>query len=163
MTEDEKLIPGLSDWRQSNGDPISITDWTAYEGSMSLAIAYSFLFWPEFIEHDGCVILKNRFDTNNFEDWKKTVYVKTYGQIESVLNHIHILDLFGTDEKRNEIGYEQIRFLGNRICAFYAAKLNIEFPGREFVFSFNGDEVLEAFDEYELTFYQKANLQRPIK
>lgn len=161
--DDEKLIPDLADWRKLNGKDFSIEDWLVGEGNVKFAIGYSILFWPEFIEYDDCIIFKNHFDKNNFENWKNTDYIKNYAQIESVLNHIHILDLFGTDEKKDEVNYEQILFLGNKLCEIYSSKLKIEFPNKEFIFDFNGNENLTAYDEYEVTFYQKKNLNRKTK
>ena len=162
MKEDEDLIPALKEWRKHNGDSFSIEDWIVGEGDMSHAIGYLTLFWPQFVEYDDCVIIKSHFDANNFENWKKAEYVKVYSQIESVLNHIHILDLFGTEEKQSEINYEQIKYLGDKICEIYKIKLKSLFPDKSFVFSFNGDERLEAFDDYQLTFYQEKNTNREI-
>ena len=161
--DDEKLIPELSNWRKHNGKDFSIKDWIVGEGNVKFAIAYSFLFWPEFVEYDDCIIFKNHFDKSNFENWKSTEYIKSYSQIESVLNHIHILDLFGTDEKKEEINYEQILFLGSKLCEIYSAKLKLDFPERTFTFDFNGNEKLEATDEYERTFYQEKNINRKPK
>ena len=90
-------------------------------------------------------------------------YVKNYAQIESVLNHIHLLDFFVSDEKKDEINYEQIFFLGKKLCEIYSAKLKNDFPEKEFIFNFNGDEKLEAFDDYEISFYQRINLERKTK
>lgn len=163
MEEQEKLVSELTEWRKYNGSDFSIEDWIISEGNIKFMIAYSLLLWPDFVEYDGCVILKNRFNSENFENWKNTKYVKSYAQIESVLNHIHILDLFGTEKKRDEINYEQIMFLGNKLCEIYSAKLKLDFPKRKFIFEFNGNEKLEAFDEYEITFYQEINLDRKIK
>jgi hypothetical protein len=163
MKIEEKLIPELTEWRKFNGEDFSIEDWIISEGNIKFAIAYSILFFPEFIEYDGCVIQKKGFDIQNFENWKNTEYINNYSQIESVLNHIHILDLFGTDEKRDEINYDQIVFLGNQICEIYSAKLKFDFPEKTFVFKFNGNEKFEATDEYELTFYQEKNLNRKTK
>ncbi len=126
-------------------------------------IAYSLLFWPKFIEYDGCIIMENRFDLQNFENWKKTEYVENFAQIESVLNHIHILDFFGAEEKKDEINHDQIVFLGNKLCEIYSAKLKIDFPEKEFNFDFNGSEKLDEYDEYEITFYQEKNLNRKTK
>jgi hypothetical protein len=161
--DEEKLIPELADWRKLNGDQFSIEDWVVGEGDIKFAIGYSILFWPEFIEYDDCVILKSHFDSNNFESWKNTEYVFNYAQIESVLNHIHILDLFGADEKKNEVNYEQILFLGNRLCEIYKAKLKLEYPEKKFIFDFNGNERLAALQEYEITFYQEKNVNRKTK
>ena len=163
MKDDEKLIPELREFRKLNNEDFSIEDWISYEGNIKLTIAYSVLFWPNFIEYDGCVILENRFDTENFENWKNTEYFKSYAQIESVLNHFHILDFWGTDQKRDEATYDQIVYLGNKLCEIYSAKLKVEFPEKQFTFSFNGNEKLEAYDEYEITFYQEENLSRKTK
>jgi hypothetical protein len=163
MKNDEILIPDLIEWRKLNGKDFTIDDWIANEGNIKFTIAYSLLFWPEFIEYDECVILKNRFDSNNFENWKNTQYIENYAQIESVLNHIHILDLYGNEEIKDEINYEQIVFLGNKLCEIYSAKLKLDFPEKNFVFNFNCNEVLEAFDEYEITFYQQKSLNRKTK
>ncbi len=160
---EEKLIPELADWRKLNGDQFSIEDWVVGNGDIKFAIGYSILFWPEFIEYDECVILKSHFDSNNFESWKDTEYVISYAQIETVLNHIHILDLFGSYKKREEVNYEQILFLGNQICNIYTAKLKLEYPEKNFIFSFNGNETLNDLYDYEFTFYQEKNLNRKIK
>jgi hypothetical protein len=159
---DEKLIPELSEWRKLNGYDFSIEDWIVSEGNVKHAIGYSILFWPEFVEHEDCVFLENHFNKGNFENWKNSGYVENYAQIEAVLNHIHILDLFGTDEKKDEVNYEQILFLGDRLLKMLSAKLKVEYPGRKFIFKFNGDEKLIAFDEYEITFYQEMNLSRKM-
>lgn len=157
---EEKLIPELSDWKKLNGDQFSIEDWIVGEGNIKLAIGYSILFWPAFIEYNDCIILKNHFDIDNFENWKNAEYVSSYSQIESVLNHIHILDLFGTDERKDEVNYEQIVFLGNQICNIYAAKLKLEYPEKNFTFNFNGNERLSELYDYEITFYQDKNVDR---
>ncbi len=140
---DEKLIPELSEWRKLNGSDFSIEDWIISEGNINFSIGYSLLFWPEFIE---------------FENWRRSENIKNYAQIESVLNHIHIIDLFGTDEKKDEVNYEQIMFLGNKICEMYRAKLQFEYPEKEFIFEFNGFVRHLPLDEYEITFYQNNNL-----
>src|SRR5688500_11843593 len=112
MNEDESLIPDLKQWRQHNGKDFSISDWTSIEGNIKLAIGYSFVFWPDFIEHHDCVFIKNSFSIDNFNNWTNTEYVKHFAQIESVLNHIHIIDLFSDEEKRNQINLSQVKYLG---------------------------------------------------
>jgi hypothetical protein len=161
MKEDEKLIPDLQNWRNRNSANFSISDWTSIEGNIKLAIGYSYLFWPDFIEYDDCVFLKDAFSVENFKEWTKTEYVVHFAQIESVINHIHILDLF-TSEKQDEITYEQIKYLGNKIREIYNIKLKSDFPNRKFEVLFNGDEQLENLLDYELTFFQEANEKRKL-
>ena len=161
MNEDEKLIPDLRTWRDLNREEFSISDWTSIEGNITLAIGYSCLFWPDFIEYDDCVFLKDTFSVENFKDWTKTEYVVHFAQIESVINHIHILDLF-TSEKQDEITYEQIKYLGNKIREIYEVKLISNFPDRKFEVLFNGDEHLEDLLDYEITFFQEVNENRKL-
>ena len=123
MNEDEKLIPDLIEWRQLNGEDFSIDDWTSNEGNIKLAIGYSFIFWPDFIEHDDCVFIKDNFSLNNFNNWTNAEYIRHFAQIESVINHIHVIDFFSGDHNRNEITFAQIKFLGEKICKIYAVKL----------------------------------------
>jgi hypothetical protein len=52
--------------------------------------AYRALFWPSFVEHDGCVFLS--FDEQIYRDW----FVRCDGDrqaIEATMNHRHILDV----------------------------------------------------------------------
>ncbi len=160
MNKDEKLIPDLKEWRRLNGEDFSIDSWTSFEGNIKLAIGYSLMFWPDFMEHNGCVFTKDGFSISNFNDWTGATYIKKFAQIERVLNHIHIMDLFSGDE-RNKINFDQIKYLGEKLCKIYAVKLKSDFPNREFIFTFNINEELEL-DEYELTFYQEINETRKI-
>ena len=98
MIDQEKLIPEIKDWRASNGQKFDIEDWIAIEGNIKLAIGYTSIFWPDFVDHDGCVFLKSHFSLDNYNQWEKADDVENYAQIEYVFNQIHILDLFA-DEK----------------------------------------------------------------
>ena len=42
---------------------------SANVGSLGQAIADVELFWPSFVEHDGCILLAGRFDQANFQNW----------------------------------------------------------------------------------------------
>lgn len=124
--------------------------WLANVGSLGQAIAYSELFWPSFVEHDGCVLLAGRFDHQNFESW----LAATNGDrraVEGVMNHTHILDLFV--QHQTEPTQEQVVWLGRLLKEMWQAKLDREFPGRDIVVSFPedaGDDLLG----YEITIFQ---------
>ncbi|WP_435623779.1 hypothetical protein [Flagellimonas sp.] len=162
MINELKLIPELKDWKKENGDDFDLQDWVTCEGNIRLAIGYSTIFWPEFLEYDNCIFIKSHFSPDNYEEWTKSKSISDYRQIESVINHIHILDFF-TFEKQNEINVEQVKYLGCILQEIYAAKLKTEFPNRKFTVTFNGKEKLEDLIEYQLTFYQENNKNRMIE
>ena len=53
-TDFHKLIPELKDWNNGNG--IDVQSWIQCVGSFQKAIGYSTMFWPEFVEIEGCVV-----------------------------------------------------------------------------------------------------------
>lgn len=181
MTQDEKLIPDLQEWRKFNGPNFSIDSWTAIKGNIKLAIGYSFLFWPEFIEHENCVFLKSHFSIDTFKHWQNPNHIKNYAGIESMINHIHIVDLFATAStpprqslihrlfKKAEKDLfekpskEQIIYLGNKLVETYRAKLVVEYPNKKFDISFDYVDNPENLEDYQLTFWQPDNENREIK
>lgn len=149
MIQPENLFPEIN----------KLEDWIVDEGNMKLAIGYSTIFWPEFLVHDDCVFLKSHFSLSNFNNWKETSYIENYSQIEYVINHTHILDLF-TSDKQDDITLDQIKYLGHILKEVYETKLKVQFPDRKFVVQFNGDEDCESLIHYEVAFYQKINTTR---
>lgn len=157
MEEELKLIPELKNWKKDNGESFGIEDWIACEGDIKLAIGFSTVFWPEFIEFEGCIMRANSFDEGNFNDWKKAEYIENMRQIELVINHIHLVDLFSWEKQQN-INVDQIRHLGRRLKNMLEAKLKFDFPTYEFEVEFNGDIDFEDLYDYEVTFSQPKNI-----
>ncbi len=69
MVDFNKLIPELARW--NNGKGISVDLWINGIGSFEHAIAYGQLFWPEFIEFDGCIFRKHVWDLKRYEGFLK--------------------------------------------------------------------------------------------
>ena len=161
MADDTGLIPELVDWRKENGEAFSILDWITANGDVQLAIGYTKVFWPDFIEYDGCIFFKDHFSIENYESWVQAESIKNYGQVERVINHFHILDLFSLD-KQKVITYPQVKYLGGILQSIYGNKLRADFPKRKFEVFFNGEEELEDLIDYQLGFYQLNNDKRKI-
>jgi hypothetical protein len=92
----------------------------------ALAAAFSDLFWPTFVEFRGCVLLQHRYEPVNFERW----WEATGGdarQVESVLNHTHIWDLF----EGNEVADEAEALFAETLAKTWRAALREQFPKRE--------------------------------
>ncbi|MFT0211502.1 hypothetical protein VQ643_02665 [Pseudomonas sp. F1_0610] len=161
--DNKLLVPEIAQWQALNGPEFSIADWLGGVGSMSLAIAYAELFCPTFIEHEGCVLHQQQLNIENFNSWKTASSVTYYSQIEAVINHVHILDLFPRDDIQENITYLQIAHLGKALQRCYQAHLQLAFPDREFDVFFNGDEPDLDLLDYQLSFYQPSNDQRLVE
>ena len=130
-------------------DDLTPVGWLWFAGTPGQAVAYAELFWPAFVEYDGCVLLAEP-DPANFRDWMAS----TNGDrraVEAVLNHRHVTDLFG--ERGAGMSREQVVHLGRRLRDMWAAKLARDFPARRFVVSFPEDGC-ESLQDYEVSFYQ---------
>ncbi|MCI0642767.1 MAG: hypothetical protein L0Y72_27465 [Gemmataceae bacterium] len=141
------LIPETRAWNGGNG--IDLADWIGCVGSFEHAIAYGELFWPDFVEHDGCVFFAG-FSEESYRGFMQ----QTNGNrqaVEAVMNHRHILDLFSRPELSPT--REQVVYLGRLLKEMWAAKLHRDFPGRQFVVSFDEGPSGNLLD-YEVTFFQ---------
>ena len=146
--EINKLIPELLLW--NNGEGIDAEDWLSCMGNYELAVAYAEFFWPQFVEHDGCVF-RGSVNEKNYRDW--IVSTKSHKtSVEAVMNHVHILDIFPDVEKPPS--KEQIRYLGRKLKEMWKAKLLRDFPDKNITVSFHEDDSDDLLN-YEITFYQE--------
>ena len=140
-----ELIPETRDWNGGSG--ISIESWIGCIGSIEHAIGYGELFWPEFVELDGCVFFAGVMETSYRGFLEQTGGDKR--AVEAVLNHRHILDLFSGAQPT----HQQVVYLGRLLREIWAAKLAHDFPNRRFVVSFPEEEC-EGLLDYEVSFFQ---------
>jgi hypothetical protein len=104
------LVPETRDWNDGHG--IDLEAWIGCIGSIEHAIAYGELFWPEFVELDGCVFFAGVTEKGYSEFMQQTGGDKR--AVETVLNHRHILDLFSGSRP----SCKQVVYLG-RCCEKY--------------------------------------------
>jgi len=143
----DALIPELKEWNSGAGiDPES---WVGCEGNFRLASAYSLIFWPHFIEHEG-MIFRGETVPSSLPGFMKSCNGdrKT---VEATINHIHILDLHYAGSP--DASVERIVFLGNVLKEIYRVKLSAEFPGRNFVVEFY-EPPDQNLQDYQITFFQ---------
>ena len=141
------LITELAEW--NNGEGIDIDSWISCVGSFEHAIAYGRMFWPEFVEHDGC-ILRAGFNVESYDGFMQRCEGDRTA-IEKVMNHWHICDLFGGADQ--EPTGDQVVYLGRALKDMWQCKLDREFPGADMIVLF-GEEGCDDLLDYEITFYQ---------
>ena len=79
-------------------DPsFSFQDWlaeTTFPDGLAHLAAYASVCWPEFVEFEDCVFLKERFSETTYRDFLASC-LGDKSAVESVVNHEHIADMFG--------------------------------------------------------------------
>lgn len=96
-----------------------------------LALAYSSVFWPDLIEVDGLVLVKENYDVEYFA---RVAADCSREKIEATINTTYLQDLFGADAR---VADEKLwTALGEILRDCWKARAEAQFPGREFVSTF---------------------------
>jgi hypothetical protein len=108
--------------------------------TLSTALRVAHIFWPAFVEQDGCVFLAR--EVRGRVDLTKH---RTRTAAESFQNHVHVTDVFrhaipGAEDPEEGFwrydeshpDFERAWQLGRRLVEMWAAKLRGEFPERAF-------------------------------
>jgi hypothetical protein len=144
----ESMKSELAMW--NNGKGISLGHWTANTGNFSLAVGYSELFWPRFVEFEEYVLLEG-FGLEGLRSFEQGAGA-TRRSIEQVMNHFHIADV--QHSSCADVSSDKLIILGRRLREIYVAKLAYEFPGRAFSVEFFQPDDPEELDGYQVTFSQ---------
>jgi hypothetical protein len=149
-----KLIPELSAW--NGGAGIDVQSWIGCVGRYDYALGYASLFWPDFVMHDGCILLHTP-EPQNYLQWMNTCQGNRT-KVEAVLNHRHILDLFPNSEFQPS--KEVVLHIGRLLKDMWSAKLHRAFPDSPVRVEFHED-CSDNLLECEITVFQDRSLQLP--
>src|SRR5579862_6828123 len=89
MKAPESMKAELSAW--NNGAGIDLETWVANEGRFSLAVGYTSIFWPEFVEFDG-YILRKGFSEDSLRRFERQQNGNRL-PVDATMNHLHIADI----------------------------------------------------------------------
>jgi hypothetical protein len=121
--ENESWVPDFDIW-----------DYLSLSANADLAAAFFKLFWPDFVETDGCIILRHNYSAEGFARWLEH-FEGNKTQVEAMVNHVHILDLFPMSPKDDEHKEELHEFLARALTLSWKAALREAFPEKHFVFT----------------------------
>jgi hypothetical protein len=134
---DTDLLPTFQKYKQENESWIpdfDIWDYLSLRGDADLAAAFFKLFWPDFVEVSGCVILQHNYSPDNFTEWMER-YSGDRRAVESMINHVHVWDLFLMSPKDVEYAHELYEFLAGALMRGWKSALQHAFPDKHFVFT----------------------------
>lgn len=92
------------------------------------------LFFPQFVEYRGCVLVPWNAEPSNVDRWLSECDGDVRA-VESVLNHLHLWDLFPAD-----VPDDRVARFGAALASCWGAALASQFPRRAFVTGFADDE-----------------------
>ena len=144
----DALIPEMRDWNNGNG--IDIDSWVGCMANHKILIGCARMLWPDFVEHDGCILRGDSVDEANYQAFMKQANGNKT-TVEATMNHRHIMDLFATERPTREL----IIHVGKLMKEIWQAKLEHDFPGRKITVWFPEEDDLEDLLDYQVTFFQE--------
>ena len=149
-----QLIPELNEWNNDKG--IAVESWIGCVGDFQKAIGYSTLFWPDFVEVEGCIV-REGVSRENVIEWTEK-HIDNPCRAEETINHLHLDSLH--HKGCEDISSERLSYLGRILKDIYACKLKRDFPNKTFVVKFYEPADKQDFANYILTFYQAEQSKR---
>jgi hypothetical protein len=152
MDDFNKLIPELKRW--NNGIGIDVESWIGCVGDFQKAIGYSSIFWPKFVEIEGCVVNAST-PIENLKQWLDDCKGDLHA-VEAMVNHLHISDIHHAECE--DATPERLKYLGSILKDIYECKLKRDFPAKIFRVDFDDNpKNPDHIDDFILTFYQDRN------
>lgn len=133
-------------WKEANSDDFSLWDYLFAVTDVEIAIAFTKLFWPNFVEQDGGIFLAEVFEIELYEQLKAELGEEDITAIERALNQQHIDEMLPGAEK---VGAENVLYLGQAIAQMWDSRLKSLYPQRRFQVECKPNEFAVS-----VTFYQ---------
>ncbi len=147
----ESMKSELGAW--NNGGGIDLESWINGEGNFSLAVGYSAIYWPKFVEFEG-YILREGFSQDSLRGFEaNSKYTRL--SIEWVMNHLHIADIhhFGC----KDLTKDKIIHLGRVLGEIYRARLKTLFPEKPCTVEFHIPEDADDLVGFQISFWQTCH------
>lgn len=135
----EDSIGKFNNWKNQWGDPsqIGIMDYINFNIHPEDVLILGYLFFPKFIEFDGCVFFQDHFSEENYFSWKERLGNDRVA-IEKVINHVHVYDVFANfTTKLEDSIFERI---GRLLQLSWSIYLRREFPHKRIIVDYSNDE-----------------------
>jgi hypothetical protein len=151
---DPTLLPAFQQYRQEHKAWLPDLDTWDYlnlrDADFDFTAAFSKLFWPDFVEVDGCVLLARSYNPQNFAQWQAR-YPGNPRAVEAMLNHVHISDLYPGIPVGPDSPLPLLEYLAQVLMVCWKHALLELFPDKQFTFSYlTAPEVPSP----EISFYQ---------
>ena len=139
---DVAALPAARRWTADHPDILFLpVRMAVHSRGLTAAVAFGRLFWPELIEVDGCVLIKDHYQPASFE-YLRSHFSGEVQEIEKMINRIDLEDLYMVSEDLDEATADKVLTeLAWIVSHTWSAALQEHFPDRKFnVGLFPGDD-----------------------
>jgi hypothetical protein len=122
-------LPAFQRWSGQFTPPMDTHDYIVHNIDVTTAAILSDLFFPRLILVRDCILLADKYEESNFEEWWTSLEGRTEN-IERVINHVHLWDLFEPDGPAEE---QALDMLAQRMASIWKFEADQQFPDRRIV------------------------------
>lgn len=139
------LLPDLCEWNDGKG--IKPEDWLCAVARSDQAVAFTELFWPKIVVHEGYV-LRHDFSKQNLRNGEDAGYTRR--QIEAALNYNSLETFFRAGDEIENVAEQRARYVCRVMMDMLDAKLRRDLPDRRCRVEFLDDDA-----DFAVTFWQE--------
>lgn len=145
------IVDEYVEWKKANPNNFTWWNYINIKADINIALAFAKFFSPEIIEHEGCLLLKDKFSIELFNSWKKECN-KDKNSIEKMMNLYQLSDFFHININDN-IGNEytqKLLALGNVLKHYWTVNFKYYYPSK----SISVEVFKENDEEYFITVFE---------
>ena len=142
---DTSVLKEYNALEKLNSERWEIGEYLNLKYDLNAAIAFSKVYFPDFIEQDGCILLGFTYNEDTFRQWQK-IYDSDIQAIERKCNFYEVADYFGLNRDRDEpldLYNRAIDEFSKILKTTWELSCKLLFPERKFN--------VEVYDEYDTT------------
>lgn len=109
--------------------------WRSYQAHLARvdeAIYLAAYFWPDFVEREGMILRRDAMPSE-VEGYLKSFVGRSKAQIEYIVNHLHVSDIFPNDPRRDIYTNKVYIHIAEIIAQMWRSRLAEIFPNRNIV------------------------------
>lgn len=149
-----ELLDGYKEIEVMNPGNWDIVSYLNLKYDMNAALAFSKLYFPDFVERNGCVILGFLFDEEVFNEWYRH-FQGDVSSVEAMCNTYDVMDYFALNQTVNQpisIYNELIDEFAKVLKRSWEANCQLLFPERQMIV-----DVYDEYDTTRITIFTKKN------
>lgn len=148
---EKEILQEYITWQKANPNNFTWWSYINIKADIKTALGFAKFFYPEVIEIENCIFIKDCFTFDKYNQWKE-VCKNDKLALEKAMNSYEIKDFFhiNTDYDDEYID-EQIQALGNVLKQFWTFSFKERFHDRDVVV-----DVIDYEDSLYITVFQNV-------
>lgn len=146
----DNIVEEFTLWKEANPDGFTWWNYINMKSDITTTLGFAKFFYPDIIERNGCIFLKDNFDEKRYKRWKAECGTDK-SSLEKAMNSYELKDFFHINSDfEDKCINEKIITLGIVLKKFWLLSFNDRFPNRKI-----NVEIIETNETTYITVYEE--------